>query len=61
LAFSSVGSADRPFFVLRDKFVRPSEVSLALEALLSTRHPLYLWGAPGVGESSVVRQAAEKP
>jgi hypothetical protein len=40
--------------------MRPSEVSQALEALLPTRQPLYLWGPPGVGKSSVVRQAAEK-
>jgi hypothetical protein len=40
--------------------VKPTEVSLALESLLPTRRPLYLWGPPGVGKSSVVRQAAEK-
>jgi hypothetical protein len=40
--------------------VRPSEVSLALSRLLPTRRPVYLWGPPGVGKSSVVRQAARE-
>src|SRR5262245_58855024 len=38
--------------------MKPSEVSLALARLLPTRRPLYLWGPPGVGKSSLVRQAA---
>jgi hypothetical protein len=38
--------------------MRPSEVSVALEAVLPTGRPVYLWGPPGVGKSSVVRQAA---
>jgi hypothetical protein len=33
---------------------------LALASLLPTRRPVYLLGPPGVGKSSVVRQAAEK-
>jgi hypothetical protein len=40
--------------------VKPSDVMLALAALLPTRRPLYLWGAPGAGKSSLVRQAADK-
>jgi hypothetical protein len=40
--------------------MRPSEVMLALAALLPTRRPVYLWGAPGVGKSSIVRQAADQ-
>jgi hypothetical protein len=40
--------------------MRPSEVLHALEALLPTRRPLYLWGPPGVGKSSLVREAARK-
>src|SRR5262245_66465245 len=38
--------------------MKPSEVSLALSRLLPTRRPVYLWGPPGVGKSSLVRQAA---
>jgi hypothetical protein len=38
--------------------VRPSDVSKALAALVPTRRPVYLWGPPGTGKSSVVRQAA---
>src|SRR4051812_12022349 len=38
--------------------MRPSEVARALAALVPTRRPVYLWGPPGCGKSSVVRQAA---
>jgi MoxR-like ATPase len=38
--------------------LRPSDVSKALAALVPTRRPIYLWGPPGVGKSSLVRQAA---
>jgi hypothetical protein len=38
--------------------VRPTDVTKALAALLPTRRPIYLWGAPGVGKSSLVKQAA---
>jgi hypothetical protein len=40
--------------------MKPSEVMLALAALLPTRRPVYLWGPPGVGKSSIVRQAARQ-
>jgi hypothetical protein len=40
--------------------VRPTDVTKALAALIPTRRPIYLWGPPGVGKSSVVRQAAEQ-
>jgi MoxR-like ATPase len=33
-------------------------VTKALAALVPTRRPIYLWGPPGVGKSSLVRQAA---
>jgi hypothetical protein len=39
--------------------MRPSEVVKALAALVPTRRPVYLWGPPGAGKSSLVRQAAE--
>ena len=39
--------------------MRPSDVSKALAALVPTRRPIYLWGPPGVGKSSLVRQAAD--
>ena len=39
--------------------MRPSDVTKALAALVPTRRPVYLWGPPGVGKSSLVRQAAE--
>jgi hypothetical protein len=38
--------------------MKPSDVSNALAALIPTGRPIFLWGAPGVGKSSVVRQAA---
>jgi len=38
--------------------MRPQDVSRALAALVPAGRPLYLWGAPGSGKSSVVRAAA---
>lgn len=38
--------------------MRPALLRDALAALLPTRQPIYLWGPPGVGKSSLVRQAA---
>jgi hypothetical protein len=40
--------------------LKPSDVTSALAALLPTRRPVYLWGPPGVGKSSLVRQAAKE-
>jgi hypothetical protein len=39
--------------------MRPTEVTRALAALLPARRPIYLWGPPGCGKSSLVRQAAD--
>src|SRR4051812_30577921 len=39
--------------------MRPTDVTKALAALIPTRRPLYLWGPPGVGKSSLVRQATQ--
>jgi hypothetical protein len=36
----------------------PKDIAEALKNLIPTRMPLYLWGAPGCGKSSCVRQAA---
>lgn len=38
--------------------MRATELGNALTALLPTRRPVFLWGPPGVGKSSLVRQAA---
>lgn len=38
--------------------MKPSDVARTLRALLPTKRPLYLWGPPGVGKSSLVKQAA---
>ena len=38
--------------------MRPIDVTKALAALLPTRRPIYLWGPPGTGKSSLIRQAA---
>ena len=39
--------------------MRPSDVVQTVSALLPTRRPVYLWGPPGVGKSSVVKQVAQ--
>lgn len=38
--------------------MKPSDVSLALPALIKLKRPIMLWGPPGVGKSAVVKQAA---
>jgi hypothetical protein len=40
--------------------MRPSDVSKSLVALIPTRRPVYLWGPPGTGKSSIVRHAADQ-
>lgn len=38
--------------------MKPSNVMLAIQACISMQRPLFLWGAPGVGKSASVWQAA---
>lgn len=38
--------------------MRPTQVSEAITSMLGTGQPLFLWGPPGVGKSSVIHQAA---
>ena len=38
--------------------MRPSQILSSLHTLLSIRQPVFLWGAPGVGKSQVVAEAA---
>jgi hypothetical protein len=54
-----VGPAGFLFYLKEVSAVRPTDVSKALAALIPTRRPVYLWGPPGSGKSSVVRQAAD--
>jgi MoxR-like ATPase len=37
----------------------PSRIAKVLDTLLGTRWPVFIWGPPGVGKSSVVRQVAQ--
>lgn len=39
--------------------VKPSVASSLLATALKKNRPIFLWGAPGVGKSAIVRQAAE--
>jgi hypothetical protein len=39
--------------------VKPTRVQEVIHSVIETRWPLFLWGPPGVGKSSVVRQIAE--
>lgn len=39
--------------------MKPSEVIEAIKASAAARVPLYLWGAPGVGKTSIVEQCAD--
>lgn len=40
--------------------MRPSDLALALEALIPTRRAVYLWSGPGTGKSSLVHQACRR-
>ncbi len=40
--------------------MRPSELTKSLEYLIKERLPTFIWGAPGIGKSSIVRQIASK-
>ena len=39
--------------------MRPHDLTRALAALVPTRRPVYLWGPPGCGKSSVIKQVAQ--
>lgn len=39
--------------------MRPSDVAQGLSALIPTQRPIFLWGPPGVGKSSLVSQGAQ--
>ena len=39
--------------------MKPSSIRTALPRLMAKNRPVFLWGAPGVGKSDVVRQIAE--
>jgi MoxR-like ATPase len=39
--------------------MRPSKIAKALTKAIASKQPLFLWGAPGVGKSSVVKQVAK--
>lgn len=38
--------------------MKPSRLSNVLDSLLSQRWPAFIWGAPGIGKSSIVRSVA---
>lgn len=38
--------------------MKPSAIRTALKILITSQRPGFLWGAPGVGKSDVVRQLA---
>lgn len=38
--------------------MKPTQIVSALNALVSIRQPVFLWGAPGVGKSQIVSQVA---
>ncbi len=40
--------------------MKASDLSKSIEALVSQKVPTFLWGAPGVGKSSIVKQIAKK-
>ena len=40
--------------------MRPNEVMKSLETMIEIGQPVFIWGAPGVGKTSIVKQVSEK-
>jgi hypothetical protein len=40
--------------------MKASEIASILQALIARKLPVFIWGAPGIGKSSVVKQTAQK-
>lgn len=40
--------------------LRASEIRLSIEAMIEQRIPTFLWGAPGIGKSSIIKQIAQE-
>lgn len=40
--------------------MKPSQLATALQVMMSADVPTHLWGAPGIGKSSIVHQVAKK-
>ena len=40
--------------------MKPTRISEVITKLLATRWPVFIWGPPGVGKSSVVETIAKK-
>lgn len=40
--------------------MKPSQVSAALQNLVHGQFPVWIWGAPGIGKSAIVKQVAAK-
>ena len=40
--------------------LKASEIKSSIEAMVEQKIPTFLWGAPGIGKSSIIRQIAEQ-
>ena len=40
--------------------MKASEIKSSIEAMVEQKIPTFLWGAPGIGKSSIIRQIAEQ-
>lgn len=40
--------------------VTPNELAVALEACIKANTPVFVWGSPGIGKSSIVQQVGKK-
>ena len=40
--------------------MNPNRIKIVLEKLLNNKWPVFVWGAPGVGKSSLVKEVAEE-
>ena len=39
--------------------MKAKEISQSLESLIEAQIPVFVWGSPGIGKSSIVKQIAE--
>jgi MoxR-like ATPase len=40
--------------------MKPEQLSIAVEAMINAGQPTFIWGAPGVGKSQVIKQTCER-
>ncbi len=45
---------------MESRVVRAKELSISLRSLIEEKIPIFIWGSPGIGKSSIVKQIAQE-